>query len=228
MSALVLLLTGLASTLPVLARRIVGEGRPGRRAVAIAVGTGAIVVVGVILARGPLGLTAAGVALAIAVPVGWSVWEMLVPTERGEAAALIVLAVGCGACAVLTAPVGTPTARACAVVGVVILLGAPANGLVSAVLSLARGSNASAGALSPLVVAMRGGRWIGPLERILILLLAAAGAQAAVAAVIAAKGVIRFPEINKDQDGRKAEEFLIGSMTSWILAVLAIAGVSVA
>ncbi|QHO90810.1 hypothetical protein CWT12_04990 [Actinomyces sp. 432] len=55
MTALVLLLTGLASTLPVLARRIVGEGRPGRRAVAIAVGTGAIVVVGVILARGRWG-----------------------------------------------------------------------------------------------------------------------------------------------------------------------------
>ena len=228
MTALVLLLAGLASTLPVLARRLFGEGRPGRRAVAIAAGTGALVVVGILLARGPLGLAAAGVVVAIVVPVVWSVWEMLAPSEWGGVVSLIALAVGCGACAVLAVPVGTSAARACAVAGVVILLGAPANELVSAVLNLARGSNSSAGTLSPLVVAMRGGRWIGPLERILILLLAAAGAQAAVAAVIAAKGVIRFPEINKDQDGRKAEEFLIGSMTSWILAVLAIAAVSVA
>ncbi|PHP51949.1 hypothetical protein [Actinomyces ruminis] len=153
---------------------------------------------------------------------------MLAPAEWGGAALLVALAVCCGACAVLATPVGTPIARACAVVGVVILLGAPTNGLVSTVLRLARGSNSSAGTLPPLVVAMRGGRWIGPLERILILLLATSGAQAAVAAVIAAKGVIRFPEINKDQDGRKAEEFLIGSMTSWILAVLAVAAVSVA
>lgn len=228
MTALILLLAGLASILPVLVRRLVGERCPGRRAVAVAVGTGVLIIVGVLLALGPLGLAVGGVAIAVAVPVAWSAWEMLAPTEWGGAALLIALAVGCGACAVLAAPVGTPVARACAVVGVVMLLGAPANELVSAVLKLARGSNSSAATPSLPVVAMRGGRWIGPLERVLILLLAAAGAQAAVAAVIAAKGVIRFPEINKDQDGRKAEEFLIGSMTSWILAVLAVAAVSMA
>ena len=70
---------------------------------------------------------------------------------------------------------------------------------------------------------MRGGRWIGPLERILILLLASVEAPAAIAAIVAAKGVIRFPEISRDSQGKagqKAEEFLIGSFASWILAVL--------
>lgn len=67
---------------------------------------------------------------------------------------------------------------------------------------------------------LHGGRWIGPLERVLLILLAGAGANAALAAIIAAKGVIRFPEISKDSSGRKAEEFLIGSLTSWTLAVL--------
>lgn len=71
---------------------------------------------------------------------------------------------------------------------------------------------------------LRGGRWIGPLERILLLLLASAGAHhIAIAAVIAAKGVVRFPEISRDEGGGKAEEFLIGSLASWTLAVLAAA-----
>ncbi|SDN66017.1 hypothetical protein SAMN05216355_10962 [Actinomyces ruminicola] len=196
MTALVLLLAGLASALPVLERRLVGEGSSARRAAAVAAGTGALVVVGILLARGPLGLSAAGVAVAIAVPVAWSAWDALAPAEWSGPVSLVAIVVAVGVCAVLAAPVGTSVARACAVVGAVILLGVPANGLVSAVLELARGSQSSAGALRPLVAAMRGGRWIGPLERILILLLAAAGAQAAVAAVIAAKGVIRFPEIN--------------------------------
>ena len=68
---------------------------------------------------------------------------------------------------------------------------------------------------------LRGGRWIGPLERLLLLLLASMGVHAAIAAVIAAKGVIRFPEISRDERGDKAEEFLIGSLASWALAVLA-------
>ncbi|VEI14743.1 Uncharacterised protein [Actinomyces viscosus] len=75
---------------------------------------------------------------------------------------------------------------------------------------------------------MRGGRWIGPLERILILLLASVEAPAAVAAIVAAKGVIRFPEISKDEGGQKAEEFLIGSFASWILAILGAVAVHLA
>ena len=69
-------------------------------------------------------------------------------------------------------------------------------------------------------VALRGGRWIGPLERLLIIILAGAGAEVAIGAVVAAKGVIRFPEISQDSSGEKAEEFLIGSVSSWILAAL--------
>jgi hypothetical protein len=46
-----------------------------------------------------------------------------------------------------------------------------------------------------------GGRLIGPLERILILALALAGQFTAIGAVVAAKGIIRFPEISKDSAG---------------------------
>jgi hypothetical protein len=70
--------------------------------------------------------------------------------------------------------------------------------------------------------ALLGGRLIGPLERLLIVLLAAFGAQALIAALLAAKGIVRFPEISADRRfGSKAEEFLIGSLTSWALAALA-------
>lgn len=69
--------------------------------------------------------------------------------------------------------------------------------------------------------ALLGGRLIGPLERLLIVLLAAFGAQALIAALLAAKGIVRFPEISADRRfGSKAEEFLIGSLTSWALAAL--------
>jgi len=107
-----------------------------------------------------------------------------------------------------------------AAVGIVIFLAVPANRIVSDILAVARQSPRVDERPSSSETPMRGGRWIGPLERILILLLASVEAPAAVAAVVAAKGVIRFPEISKDEAGQKAEEFLIGSFTSWILAVL--------
>lgn len=66
---------------------------------------------------------------------------------------------------------------------------------------------------------LRGGRLIGPLERWLIVALALVGAQGIVAALMAAKGIVRFPEISKNSgEGSKAEEFLVGSLVSWGLA----------
>ena len=121
-----------------------------------------------------------------------------------------------------------------AVVGVVVLLTVPANRVVADILAVARHStqgdgkavavgcelSQESGKQDEMEGSMRGGRWIGPLERILILLLASVEAPAAIAAIVAAKGVIRFPEISQDKAGQKAEEFLIGSFVSWILAVL--------
>lgn len=69
---------------------------------------------------------------------------------------------------------------------------------------------------------LRGGRVIGPLERILLVFLALTGAYPVIAALIAAKGIVRFPEISTDRgSGSKAEEFLVGSFTSWFIAALA-------
>ena len=155
----------------------------------------------------------------------------LEPHVRLVRAGLLLLAVGL--CVVVSQPLGSRIAKMGAAVGIVVLLAVPANRVVADILAVARRSSQG----SETVVAgcqlsqgsgkqgesgdsMRGGRWIGPLERILILLLASVEAPAAIAAIVAAKGVIRFPEISQDKAGQKAEEFLIGSFASWILAVL--------
>ncbi|WOF22013.1 hypothetical protein N8K70_11560 [Microbacterium betulae] len=67
---------------------------------------------------------------------------------------------------------------------------------------------------------LRGGRLIGPLERVVLAGLLLAQAYPVVAALIAAKGIVRFPEISRDRDrGTQAEYFLVGSMVSWALAL---------
>lgn len=157
--------------------------------------------------------------------------DQLEPLIRLACASLLLLAVAL--CVVASQPLGSQAAKMSAVVGVVVLLTVPANRVVADILAVARHSTQGNGEVAAGCVpsqesgkqgemesSMRGGRWIGPLERILILLLASVEAPAAIAAIVAAKGVIRFPEISQDKAGQKAEEFLIGSFASWILAVL--------
>ncbi len=73
-------------------------------------------------------------------------------------------------------------------------------------------------------VDLRGGRLIGPVERLLIAALTLSGSFAIVAAIVAAKGIVRFPEISRDSaGGSKAEYFLVGSLVSWAVAI-ALAG----
>ena len=158
--------------------------------------------------------------------------DQLEPLIRLACASLLLLAVAL--CVVASQPLGSQAAKMSAVVGVVVLLTVPANRVVADILAVARHSSQrsvkavavgcelsqESGKQDEMEGSMRGGRWIGPLERILILLLASVEAPAAIAAIVAAKGVIRFPEISQDKAGQKAEEFLIGSFVSWILAVL--------
>lgn len=68
---------------------------------------------------------------------------------------------------------------------------------------------------------LKGGRILGPIERWFIFALALAGQLAAIAAIVAAKGIVRFPEISRnDGTGNKAEYVLVGSFVSWFLALL--------
>jgi hypothetical protein len=78
---------------------------------------------------------------------------------------------------------------------------------------------------------LRGGRLLGPLERVFILGLGLAGQVTAAGIVIAAKGLIRWPELritardlgdeHEDHVSIDAvtEYFLVGSFVSWLLAM---------
>lgn len=72
----------------------------------------------------------------------------------------------------------------------------------------------------PPATGFQGGRLIGPLERILVLALTLVSAYPLLAAMLAAKGIVRFPEISKDgETGARAEYFLVGSLVSWVTAL---------
>ena len=81
---------------------------------------------------------------------------------------------------------------------------------------------------------IKGGRVLGPMERLLIFGLGLAGELAAASIIVAAKGLLRFPELQSyraelrrpARSSLKAqridvltEYFLIGSITSWALAL---------
>jgi hypothetical protein len=74
---------------------------------------------------------------------------------------------------------------------------------------------------------LKGGRLLGPMERLLILGLGLGGQLAAASAVVAAKSIIRFPEINAQKARGNGtigiddvtEYFLVGSFASWIVAL---------
>jgi len=63
------------------------------------------------------------------------------------------------------------------------------------------------------------GLWIGRFERSLIVLLLISGAPTAVGLIVAAKSILRFPEITSDKPTVTAEYVLVGSLASWGIAV---------
>lgn len=69
---------------------------------------------------------------------------------------------------------------------------------------------------------LKGGRLIGPIERLVVMSLTLASAYPLLAAFLAAKGIVRFPEISRDsRTGSRAEYFLVGSLVSWVQALAA-------
>jgi hypothetical protein len=70
---------------------------------------------------------------------------------------------------------------------------------------------------------LKGGRLLGPLERLFILGLGLAGNLTAAAIVVAAKGLLRWPELSSPGEQREVhrltEYFLVGSFVSWMVAL---------
>jgi hypothetical protein len=75
---------------------------------------------------------------------------------------------------------------------------------------------------------LKGGRLLGPMERLFIVGLGVAGELTAASVVVAAKGLLRWPELQAAREERGpgsgihavTEYFLVGSFVSWSLALL--------
>jgi hypothetical protein len=74
---------------------------------------------------------------------------------------------------------------------------------------------------------LQGGRLLGPMERVFIVGLGLAGNLIAASIVIAAKGLLRFPELQSKGEQvrihRLTEYFLVGSFVSWLVALASLA-----
>jgi hypothetical protein len=70
---------------------------------------------------------------------------------------------------------------------------------------------------------LKGGRLLGPMERVLIVGLGLAGHLTAASIVIAGKGLLRWPELQSKSEQqwihRLTEYFLVGSFVSWLVAL---------
>jgi hypothetical protein len=65
---------------------------------------------------------------------------------------------------------------------------------------------------------LRGGAWIGALERLAVFVTLVAGWGPGLAIVLAVKGLGRYPELRNDDDSGVAERFIIGTFTSVLWA----------
>ena len=218
-----------------------------REAVALAAGACVAVLAGLVVAvstPASLALAVGGVLAALALLAAWWLLGAGRPLGTlGVAGVIVLLAV---VEASLARPGHAVAPAAVTVLAVAVALAETANRITRAVLMLAGrravpavpvvGAAAAeadpaaapadpAAEAGPLAEAgpegppLRGGRYIGPMERLLMVGLGLAQAWAVVAALMAAKGLVRFPEISADRgEGTRAEEFLVGSLASWGLA----------
>lgn len=167
-----------------------------------------------------------GVLTAAAVP-SW--WRRLLPRDAvrdGWALGLVVLLVVTGVTAVAAGPAGSrwleasvvATALAAAVAG-----GGPVTEAV-----LRRASRGPTPAIEPGDGShvLRGGAWIGALERLGVCASVLAASPEGVAVVLAVKGLGRYPEL---RHAGASERFIIGTLASvlWAGACAAVAALAI-
>ncbi|QBR91536.1 hypothetical protein [Nocardioides euryhalodurans] len=114
--------------------------------------------------------------------------------------------------------------RAMLLLGVLLVQLSTGNVLVRLVLAATHTVNpARHGTPSDPGTRLKGGRLLGPMERLFIVCLGLAGQVTAASIVVAAKGLLRFPELQSRRDQerihRLTEYFLVGSFASWLVAL---------
>ncbi|CAM4046111.1 hypothetical protein [Janibacter anophelis] len=235
---------GVADLLSALVARPAGSTRPARTVPIIGLGVLALVAAGAGLLTTWGGVTLT--ALAVAGLVAWLVFAERADRGEGHGRALAVFA-GAVLVQLLLSGWAPPVDgwvadwlawsnlpwqpspdRALLLAGLVLVQLATGNRVVRLVL-------VTTGALPARPVSggtdgeLRGGRLLGPLERIFVLGLGLAGELTAAGLVIAAKGLIRWPELKAHADDehgggidKVTEYFLVGSFVSWLVALAAL------
>jgi hypothetical protein len=125
---------------------------------------------------------------------------------------------------------GLDPSRAVLLVGVLLVQLSTGNVIVRLVLGVS-GTTHPLRSATGSAPALKGGRLLGPMERLLIVGLGLAGEVTAASIVIAAKGLLRFPELQSSRtDGTTGpgihevtEYFLVGSFVSWTVSLAALA-----
>ncbi len=134
---------------------------------------------------------------------------------------------------------GLPADRALLLAGVLLVQLSTGNVLVRLVLGASGTTHPLRSTTGP-APALKGGRLLGPMERVFIVGLGLAGEVTAASIVIAAKGLLRFPELQSaraDATGAPGagphvsspgihevtEYFLVGSFVSWTISLVALA-----
>ncbi len=129
---------------------------------------------------------------------------------------------------------GLEADRALLLLGVLLVQLSTGNVIVRLVLGVTGTSHplrSTTGSAAGSISGLKGGRLLGPMERLLIVGLGLAGEVTAASIVIAAKGLLRFPELQSARaDGSTGpgihevtEYFLVGSFVSWTVSLAALA-----
>lgn len=167
-------------------------------------------------------LAALGAAVLLALPA-W--WQGALPARQRAllaAGAAGLLLAGCAVVvfaptAALEGPVAPDLAVALATV-LAVTGGGPATAAVFEVVD-ARGDREGPGSVLGAGDVLRGGAWIGALERAAVVAALAGGWPEGVAVVLAVKGLGRYPELRSGESPGAAERFIIGTFTSVLWAV---------
>ncbi|HEY5979242.1 MAG TPA: hypothetical protein VIT41_06350 [Microlunatus sp.] len=179
-----------------------------------------------------LGLWLGSTALAtwIWLPARIGPWPAARESRRGRIVLLVtlVLLVGAGAILASTAAPLTGAWRWVGIVlsGAVVVLGGGA--VTTCVLGLASAAGPATARVQRDV--LRGGAWIGALERLALMGTLLAGWPEGLAAIVAVKGLARYPELRtlSGADTGAGERFIIGTFASlgwaagcaWVLTAL--------
>ncbi|WP_028636054.1 hypothetical protein [Nocardioides sp. URHA0032] len=161
------------------------------------------------------------VLLGFAVLAGTMAWHA--PARRIFAPASLAVLVAAGAVAAVPATVdvspGWQTVVLVAFGGILAIAGG--GPLTSLVFDLVDRRETPADSLDRAGHVLRGGAWIGALERVAIFATLVAGWPEGLAVVLAVKGLGRYPELRAAEDGVRtgaAERFIIGTFASVLWA----------